>query len=100
MHGLQSFVSTHSEQKCDSLLFILCLQEHMLLTSAFPKANSCTSLEECGLVLKVSITAARQLRVNASVILKNKEVCIPLRPIQRETLFFFFFFFFFWLSFV
>ena len=38
-HGLQSFVSTHSEES-DRLLFIPCLQKQMLLTSAFSKENS------------------------------------------------------------
>ena len=45
VHGLQNFVLTHSEES-DSLLFILCLQLHMLLPSAFSKENSSISLEE------------------------------------------------------
>ena len=50
VHGLQSFVSTHSEES-GSVLFILSLQEQMLLTFAFLKQNSFTSLEEWVLVL-------------------------------------------------
>ena len=46
VHGLQSFVSTHCEES-DSLLFILCLQEQMLLTSAFSTENSAISSEKC-----------------------------------------------------
>ena len=38
VHGLQSFVSTHSEES-DSWLFILCLQQQMFLSSAFSKQN-------------------------------------------------------------
>ena len=34
MHGLQSFVSTHSGKKV-TVLFTLSLQQHILLTSAF-----------------------------------------------------------------
>ena len=49
VHGLQSFVSTHSEER-DSLLFIFCLQKHMLLKSAFSNENSVISFEECVLV--------------------------------------------------
>ena len=62
VHGLQSFVSTHSEEG-DRLLFILCLQQQMLLTSAFSKQNSAISLEEWVLVFKVFTTDTRQLRV-------------------------------------
>ena len=63
VHSLQSFVSTHSEES-DSLLFIHCLQQQMLLTSTFSKGNSAISLEEWVLVIKVSTTATRKLRVN------------------------------------
>ena len=62
MHGLQSFVSTHSEES-DGLLFILCLQQQMLLTSAFSKDTSAISLEALVFVCKVFTTATRKLRV-------------------------------------
>ena len=62
VHGSQSFVSTHSEES-DSLLFILCLQQQKLLTSAFLKENSAISLEECVLVFQVFTTAVRRSRV-------------------------------------
>ena len=60
MHGLQTFIWTHSKGY-DSLLFILCLQEQMLLTSAFSKENSAISLEESVLVFRVFTTATRNL---------------------------------------
>ena len=62
VHGLQSFVSTRSEES-ESLPFILCLKKQMLLTSAFPKENSVPFLEEWVLVFKVFTTATRKLRV-------------------------------------
>ena len=64
VHGLQCFLSTQSE-KSGSVLFILCLQQQILLRSAFSKQNSVISLEEWVLVLKLFTTATRKLRVNA-----------------------------------
>ena len=63
VHGLQSFVLTQSEES-DRLLFILCLQYQMLLTSAFLKENSAVSLEECVLVFKMFTTATWKSRVD------------------------------------
>ena len=62
MHGLQSFVSTHSEEN-DKFVFHPLFAIKMLLTSAFSKEYFAISLEECVLVLKVFTTAARKLRV-------------------------------------
>ena len=62
MHGLQSFVLTHSEES-DSLLFILCLQNQMPLTPEFSEENSAISLEECVLVFEVFATATRKLKL-------------------------------------
>ena len=45
VHDSQSFILTHSEES-DSLLFILCLRDQMLLTSSFSKENSAIPLEE------------------------------------------------------
>ena len=61
-HGLQSLGLTHSEES-DSLPFILCLHEEILLTSSFSKENSAITLEEWVLVLKVFTIAARKSRV-------------------------------------
>ena len=59
VHGLQSFVSTHSGKKSDIVLFTLSWQQQMLLTSAFSKQNSVISLEEWVLALKLFTTATR-----------------------------------------
>ena len=87
MHGLQSIVSTHSEES-DSLLFILCLQEQMLLTSAFSKENSAISSEKCVLVFKteradqLAKTGSKQLQPTststyqeAKTLLRNRQKC-------------------------
>ena len=62
VHGLQSFISTQSE-KSGNVLFILCLRQHILFTSAFSKLNSVISLEEWVLLFKLFTTATRKLRV-------------------------------------
>ena len=49
VQGSQSFNLIHSERS-DSLVFIMCLQEQMLLTSVFSKENSAISLKEWVLV--------------------------------------------------
>ena len=59
VHGLQSFISTHSEESA-SLLFILCLQYQMPLTSPFSKDRSDISLEE----FNMFTPATRKLSVN------------------------------------
>ena len=62
MHGLQSFVSTQSEES-GTLLFTLCFAR----TNAFNICifeSSAVSLEKCVLVFRVFITATRKLRVN------------------------------------
>ena len=61
VQGLQSFVSTHSEESCSGL-FILYLELQMLLTSAFLKQNSVISLEKWVLVFRLF---TRKLRVKA-----------------------------------
>ena len=61
VHGLHSFVLTHSEEG-DSVLFILCLQQQMLLASALTKQHSVISLQEWVLVLELFTTATRKLR--------------------------------------
>ena len=59
MHGLHSFVSTHSEES-GTVLFVLSLQLQMLLTSAVLKEKSVISLEEWVLVFRLF---TRKLRV-------------------------------------
>ena len=56
----------HILEKKVTVLFILSLQQQMLLTSAFSKQNSAISLEEWVLVLKLFTTATRKLRVKGS----------------------------------
>ena len=81
VHGLQSFVSTHSEES-DSLIFILCLQLQMLLTSAFSKENSAISSEECVLVFKLLTPATRRLTVNVPATRWRISGTHPLRQLS------------------
>ena len=62
VHGLQSFLLTHSG-KNDSVLFTLSSRKQMLLTSAFSKQNSVISLEEWVFVFKLFTIAIRKLKV-------------------------------------
>ena len=64
VHGLQNFVSTHSEES-DSVPFVLCLQYQMLFTSTFSKQNSVISFEEWVLVLKL-FTGGRNSSVGSA----------------------------------
>ena len=77
VHSLQSCVSTHSEES-DSLLFILCLQYQMLLTSALSKQNSATSLEEWVLVFKVFTTGTRKFTVKQASKQAREATDLPL----------------------
>ena len=71
VRGLQSFVSTHSEES-DSLLLTRLLaatEGEKLSTSAFSKENSAISLEEWVLVFKVFTAATRKLIVKNPAVL-------------------------------
>ena len=84
MHGLQSFVSTHSEES-DSLLFIL-----FAITNAFNififGENSASPLEVWVRVFKVFTTATRKLGVIQCVTgaVRASRACDTVTVVARD----------------
>ena len=72
VHGIQSFVSTHSEKKSDSML-VISFQSQMLLTSAFSQQNSAISVEQSVLVFVLFTTTTRKLRVDVNAVQSDRE---------------------------